>query len=113
MTKLLSKAREAALTWAIVASWFFLFTLVSLCMSIVTVFYGMRWVEMDEQDRIMAMILIIANWGTVIMAFLNKAARRVQRGELPITEGDEDLLQTKTVVASTETKVISPTKENP
>lgn len=61
----------------------------------------------------MATILITANWGTVMMAFLNKAAHRVQQGQLPISEGDEDLLQTKTVVASTETKVMSPEKENP
>lgn len=107
--ELLTKAKEVALTWWIVGAWFVLFTMVSFGTSIVTVFYGMRWMEMDWQDRIMAMILILVNWGTVMMAFLNKAATRVQKGDFPIAEGDENVLtHRKTVVATSQTVVSSP-----
>ena len=108
MSDILSKSKEMWLTWWIVIAWVFLFTLVSLGTAITSVLYGMRWREIDGQDKFIALVLIFIQWGTVMMAFLNKAASRVQRGELPITEEDKTLLSTKTVV----TAQVS-AKENP
>lgn len=107
MSDLLSKAKEVALTWWLVVVWVFLFSIVSLCTSITSVFYGMRWSEIDTQDKIMAGFLVMISWGTTLMAFLNKAISRVHEGKLPIENGDTQLIQKTTVQAVRTTEVQS------
>lgn len=84
-------SKTLALRMAIV--WFCLFTVVSLCTSIITALYQLRWEVLDLQDKLMVGLLVLANWGTVMMAFLSKAMSRVQHGEFPIESGDTQLLQ--------------------
>lgn len=86
--ELTSKAKEITALWWLAAVWFLLFTCAALGNSIITAFYGMRWKEMDWQDRIMIGILIFVNWATVMMAFFSRAISRVSRGQLPIQDGD-------------------------
>ena len=101
MKDLIKEAKRLALSMAVI--WFMLFTFAALGNSIITAFYGMRWVEMDLQDRVMVMILIFVNWATVMMAFFSKAISRVSRGESPITEGgDTQLIQRTSVAKVTE-----------
>lgn len=73
--------------------WFLLFTTTSLSLAIVTAFYGVRWINLDIQDRIMLALLIFGNWGQVMMAFFSKAIARAQKGEFPISEGDTQILK--------------------
>lgn len=84
-------AEDLALRMAII--WFFLFTFAALGNAIITAFYGMRWSQMERQDVVMVFILIFVNWATVMMAFFSKAISRVQKGELPIAEGDTQLIR--------------------
>lgn len=88
--------------------WFCLFTCSSLCTAIITAFYGMRWVELDTQDRLMVCLLVFSNWAQVMMAFFSKAIARAQKGEFPIAEGDTQMISRTTQVTQQTTEVKTP-----
>lgn len=104
MSVFFTKAKEQFLIYWLVGAYFFLFSFVSLAFAIVTALYACRWVQLDHQDRLVVCLLIFGNWGTVMMAFLNKAVSRVQAGSLPIAPDDTNLIMrsqvTKTVDVS-------------
>lgn len=106
MRSFFSKAKEQFLIYWLVGAYFLLFSFVSLAFAIVTALYACRWVQLDGQDRLVVCLLIFGNWGTVMMAFLNKAVSRLQSGVLPISPDDTSLIVrssqvTKTVDVST------------
>lgn len=102
---LLSHAKEKVLLWWIVAVWFLLFSGSALATAIVAALYGMRWNAVERQDKFVICLLVFINWSTTMMAFFSKAVARVQKGELPLVEGDTQLVQKTNVVATTTTQV--------
>ena len=72
--------------------WFCLFTFAALANSVVTALYGMRWSQIDAQDRLVVGLLIFSNWATTMMAFFSKAISRLQKGESPVTDGDDQII---------------------
>ena len=86
--------------------WFLLFTFSSLGGAIITAFYGVKWSQLDGQDRFMLCLLIFNGWATTMMAFFSKAIARASKGEPLITEGDTQLIQRRT-----ETRTVEQTQQ--
>lgn len=72
--------------------WLALFTVSSLTNAIVMAFYGVKWSQLDWQDRIMLCLLIFGSWAQVMMAYFSKAIARASKGEPLIIEGDTQLI---------------------
>lgn len=100
------KRKKLALKIAVV--WFSLFTVNSLCSSIMGCLVGAYWSNMAAQDRFMMIVAIVAQWTSVMMAFMYNAASKVQHGELPIVGGaSEGTATTTTTQTKTEVKPIT------
>lgn len=96
---LVSAAKEKLILWWIVGFWTFFFSFSSLCTAIVGALYGMRWAQIETQDKFVVCLIIFINWSITMMAFFSKAAARIQKGELPLSEGEQ--LVSKTTLAVT------------
>lgn len=97
----ISQTKEKILLWWLVVVWFLLFSISSLCTAIVGALYGMRWNEIEFQDKFVVSLIIFVNWSTTMMAFFSKAVSRVQKGELPLESGDTQLISKTTVETKT------------
>lgn len=77
------------------------FTFVCLATAIVAVLTGAKWSQMDGQQRFLTVLMIFANWGTMMLAFLSRSAGRVAQGHLPIGDDDDgDLAQAQKLRAA-------------
>lgn len=92
MTQFINKAREQVLLYWLVIFYMLLFTLVSLAFGVATALYGVNWDQLSGQEKFVIKCLIFGNWGTVMMAFINKAITRASGGQLPIASDDQQLL---------------------
>ena len=86
MSALLNKAKEQLLIHWMVGFYVFLFSGVALGTSWQTATAGVNWSEADHDSKVRMIVGILVTWGTVMMAFLNKATSKVLQGELPIGE---------------------------
>jgi hypothetical protein len=86
MSALLTKAKEQILIYWMVGFYVFLFSGVALGTSWQTATAGVNWSEADHDSKVRMIVGILVTWGTVMMAFLNKATSKVLQGELPIGE---------------------------
>lgn len=105
MSEVIPRAKEIVLMWWAMGFWFCLFSLTSLGTAIVLVSYTMRWADVDNQDRVIACVLIFVNWGQTMMALMNRVASRLQAGQLPIEAGDSQLIQQTRIASVTQTSI--------
>ena len=95
-----SGAKGHTLAWKIQLTWFVLFSVNALCSSIMAALAGKYWSTIDVQDKFIAVVSIVANWSSVIMAFLYQAAQKANRGEPILNGGGGEQKETK------ETKIL-------
>jgi hypothetical protein len=93
MSRFISAAREQILIWWLVIFYLVMFSLVSLAFAMVTALYGVTWEGLSGQEKFVIGCLIFGNWGTVMMAFMNKSLNRAAAGELPISAEDAALIK--------------------
>lgn len=112
MDDILSDTKKLAMRMAII--WFIMFSVSSLCTTITASLYGMRWTEIEAQDKVLIILLITANWLTVMMAFFSKAIARAQHGEFPIDTGDAEVSdKTKVRQVTTSERVVETLPNKP
>jgi hypothetical protein len=82
MNALLSKAFEMRLA----AFWFILFSINSLCTCVLAASSGCVWNQLDTQSKWTVVIAVAANWTNAIMAYVSKAAKKIESGQLPFDD---------------------------
>lgn len=60
--------------------WFILFSVNTLCSSMMAGLAGKYWSQMNPEDRFIMVVAIVMNWTGSIQAFLYQAINRVQHG---------------------------------
>lgn len=70
--------RSKLLEWKMAILWFFFFTVVSLSSAILTSLMNANWSTMDGQGKVEMALGIVVSWGTTMMAFFSKAAKKVE-----------------------------------
>ncbi len=104
-TSFFSKRKAEMLAGKITIVWFILFSINSLCSSIIVGVTGKYWSQIDVQDKFVICVAITMNWTGLVMAFLYQAAKKVRDGENPLIGSTE----AATVRTTTETVVTPPT----
>ena len=68
--------------WAyrIAICWFFVFSLNALATAILAASIGTMWADLHYQDRFEIVLAIIVNYTGTMMAFMSKAAKKVEDG---------------------------------
>lgn len=79
MSELISRAKLAVLTWWLVIAYIVLFTVVSLATAVGASLTGKHWSEMNGTDKFVIACLILANWGSAMLAFINSAFNRIKQ----------------------------------
>lgn len=109
MSELLSKAKEKIILYWMALLYALLFSGVSFAGAWMTATAGVDYSTLGSDAKARVWIGCFSVWGTTMMAFLNKAMSKIQRGELPISDGDTQLISrtttTQAVQQTTETKV--------
>lgn len=105
MSDWLTRTQEQmALRWAAIL-YAVLFTLSSLGTCIVAALYGMRWKECDSQDKFIVIVLITTNWASTMMAYINRSAVKLRKGDLPF---EETTIVRRNEVAVSQTETVKP-----
>lgn len=66
------------LEWRMAILWFFFFSSVSLASATIAALQNVVWANMDAQAKILMALCIFVSWGTTMMAFFSKAAKKVE-----------------------------------
>lgn len=77
--------KEKLLEWRMAILWFMFFTVVSLASAINASMVNADWNTMDKQGVLEMVLNIIIVWGTTMMAFFSKAAKKVE-GDLGLDD---------------------------
>ena len=86
---LLNKAWEFRLA----ALMFGLFSINSLGSCVLAASAGCVWDNLDWQSRLTVILAVIVNWTNAVMAYVSKAAKKIESGQPPI--GDDTSFVTK------------------
>lgn len=108
--QLLAAAKIKALEFRMAAVWFLLFTTVSLAAAIQTALTNANWSNMGGQDKFLMCIGVFTSWGTTMMAFFSKAAKKVEQQITPDSGSTAFFRQTTDVQQQT-TKITQPPTE--
>lgn len=76
-----------AKAWKFAIFWFVLFSVNALCTSVMAALTGADWATLDPQSKFMICVAILGNWTGTIMAFMSKAAKKIESGQLPFDDG--------------------------
>jgi hypothetical protein len=68
-------------TWRFAILYFLLFSINALCTSITAALVGSDWANLDRQSKFMICIAVLANWTGCLLAFISKAAKKVESGQ--------------------------------
>jgi len=68
---------NATRAWKLAILWFVLFSINALGTSIMASLVGTTWSQLDTLGKWMIVVAVIVNWTGTIMAFLSKAARKI------------------------------------
>ena len=82
-----------AKAWRFAILWFVLFSLNALGTSIIASLTGAQWDELKGQQKFLICTAIFVNWTGTIMAYMSRAAKKIESGQLPF---DDTSFQTKT-----------------
>jgi hypothetical protein len=85
MKAALAAMSSNAVVYRLAIARFCLFSMVTLCGSIMTALAGTVWSESDNQTRFLIVISILSTWGGTILAFLDKSMKNAEEGKDPIT----------------------------
>lgn len=75
-----------AKAWRFAILWFVLFSLNALGTAIIAALTGADWFTLDPQSKFMICVAIFVNWSGTIMAFMSKAAKKIESGQLPFDD---------------------------
>lgn len=109
MPIIFTKAKEQIIIYWLLGFYFLLFSASALASCALASLIGANWSTLDKQGRYMIALAIFVNWSTIMLAFFNKAATKIQSGDLPIAPDDSQLISRKTV----ETKSVKTESINP
>lgn len=113
MSETVKNIKTTAWEWRIACFWFLLFSLNSLCTSIMASLVNANWTDMDRQSKFLMIIAVMGNWTGTIMAFISQQAKRIQKTGLPFPTGDDTgFISRKDTVTQTVEVAKSPTQEN-
>ncbi len=92
MSAMIDKARLAAIEFRMAIFWFFLFSMNALGTCVLASLTGTKWGTLDGQSKFLIIVAIFVNWSGTIMAFVSRAARRInQTGEI-FPQGDTQFI---------------------
>jgi hypothetical protein len=104
-------AKIKLLEWRMAFVWFSLFSAVSLASATLGALTNANWSMMDTQGKVQMVLAIFVSWGTTMMAFFSKAAKKVEQ---QITPDSGTAFITRTDTQSQTVKVSSnPPAETP
>ncbi|MDE2097616.1 MAG: hypothetical protein KGL39_10245 [Patescibacteria group bacterium] len=86
MSDLVKGTITQARMWRMAIFWFILFSINSLCTCIVSAMAGSVWANLGSQEKFTVVVAIIGNWTGTIIAFVSKAARKIEEGKEPFDD---------------------------
>lgn len=96
-----SEAKIKLLEWRMAICWFVLFSTVSLASALVSSLVNSRWDMMEAQDKILMTLTVFISWGTTMMAFFSKAAKKVEQQITPENSSSTEVTRTESVKVET------------
>lgn len=113
----MNKTLSNAWGYRVAILWFVLFSINTLGTSITVALVGSDWAALDSQSKFMICTSILTNWTGSIIAFVSKAAKKVEDGANPLdivtAQTGDTTFTKKTDVAVTQTTVASTTTTEP
>lgn len=92
----MNRITETAIQYRIGIFWFCLFSLNSLGTCLLAASSGCVWDNLDWQSRVNVILALIVNWTGTIMAYVSKAAKKIEQGQNPIGDGDTQIITKST-----------------
>lgn len=95
-----TNTKSAIIEWRMAICWFVLFSTVSLAAATMGALTNANWSTMDGQGKFQMLLAIFVSWGTTMMAFFSKAAKKVENEILP--EGGSSIQTVQTTQTDTQ-----------
>lgn len=92
MGDILANAKQNIALYRMAIAYGVLFSINSLTTAIVLSFMNTTWDQLDHTSKFLLVVGILQNWTGTLLAFLSKAARRLESGETPIPQVDTTLV---------------------
>lgn len=86
MSEWLTRTQEQWLVYRLLIAKTVLTVLVTFCLGYQATMSNLKWSNMDNDERVLAVIAIIALVGDKLIAFFDKTAARLAKGELPVND---------------------------
>jgi sterol desaturase/sphingolipid hydroxylase (fatty acid hydroxylase superfamily) len=77
MIEMLNKAKTQWLAYRMAVAWFVMFSVNSLCTSILASLTGAKWDSIDWQQKFLICVSVLGNWTGTIMAFFSKQSQKM------------------------------------
>lgn len=95
------RIRTSVWVYRLAIAWAVFFLVGSVCTSILGSLQNVDWYELNGQSRFLTIVAIVGNVANTMMAFISKAATKVESGK-PLVDGGTDFFKKQ-----------EPTKPNP
>ena len=69
----ISQKRKVQLVWVMTITLVLLFTVNSLGTCIIAALMGKQWTILPLEEKFLLIVIVIVNWSTMMMAFLNRS----------------------------------------
>lgn len=106
MSELLSQAQEQFLIFRLLYGKILLTILVTFCLAWQTAMAQTKWTNLDGNEKFFTACCIIALIGDKLIAFFDKTAASIAKGQLPIGDGGGTKFLTRTTDTVVQTQTI-------